>query len=109
MSFITHRRTRLYVCGIVVMLVGLSIVGLLSRRGFADDTETDDDVLLLQEKSKAYDLQVQRNVGGFGLLMSRWAGDIAQLGRPRPLALTVLIVSGLTTGCCFLAASRQRD
>ncbi len=109
MPSIQVRRLRLQVIGIVVLLAGLSIGGFIRWRSPQEDAETDDDVLVMQENSKAYEREVERNVGTFGLLMSQWSQAIAKLGQPRPLAMTFVLVSGLMAGGFFLAASRLRE
>ena len=74
-----------------------------------NDAPTDDDVLAEQMQSKIYQREVERNVGAFGALMAQWADALAELGKPKSLALTIMIVSCATAGGCFWVASRQRD
>ncbi len=108
MPFVTRRRTRLQFLGVVVLLVGLSVGGFIYWHGLRDGSG-DDDVLAAQDQSKAYDLAMQRNVGPVGLLMDRWSDKLAQLGRPKPLGIVIMVVSGLTAGGFFLTASRRSD
>ena len=108
MPLTTRRRTRLNVLGIVVLLAGFSVGAFLYWHGPQPDAE-EDDVLLAQEQTKAYDQAVQRNVGAVGLLMSRWSETISQLGRPGPLAIMIVAVAGVTAGGLFRAASRSRE
>ncbi len=108
MPFVSRRRTRLQIFGVVVLLVGLSVGGFIYWHGFRDESQ-DDDVLRAQDQSKAYDLAMQRNVGPVGLLMDRWSDKLAQLGQPKPLGIAIVVISGLTAGGFFLAASRRSD
>ena len=100
------RRARLNVIGLAVLLAGLGIGGLIYSQGGTDD---DDDVLAAQNQSKAYDQAVQRNIGAAGLLMDRWTQTLGKFTQPRPLAVTLILVSGVAAGGCFVAAARHRD
>ena len=102
-------RTRLNLTGFVVLLVGLSIGGWIYRHGLQDDAQADDDVLAMQDQSKAYDQAVQRNIGATGLLMARGTETLEKLTRPKPLAFLLMTVSGLAAGGFFVAAARRRD
>ena len=109
MAWTIWRRARLNALGIIVLLVGMGIGDLVYWLAGAPDAPTDDDVLAVQMESKAYQAAVERNVGTFGALMARWADAFAELGQPRPLAVTIMIVSCATAGGCFWVASRQPD
>jgi hypothetical protein len=52
--------------------------------------------------SKVYQRQVETMVGKFGLVSSEW---MRTLGEPKPMAITIIIVSILVTGDCFLIPS----
>ena len=108
-SFLSRRRTRLNVLGIVVLVVGLSIGGLLYRNSLQDDVQTDADILLAQEQFKGYDQAVQRNIGATGLLAVHATETLENLAKPRPLAILLMMACGVTAGCFFQAAARQRD
>ncbi len=101
------RRTRLNILGAVVLLIGLGIGGFIYWHSLQGDS--DDDVLAAQDQSKAYDQAVQRNIGATGLLMDRWTQNLSGLARPRPLAVALIVVSGVTAGGLFVAASRAKD
>ncbi len=109
MRSILRQRTRLNLLGILVLSAGLGIGGLLYRQSLRNDAEADDDVLAMQEQSNAYDQAVQRNVGATGLLMAHATQTLEKLTRPKPLAIVLVVVSGLAAGGCFRAASRRRD
>lgn len=100
-------RARLQRAGILILAAGLCVSGLLFWRSLRlDSSEDDEGTLREQEQSRAYELEMQKNVGPVGLLMSRWSGTLARLGEPRPLAVETLVVAGLVAGGCFRAASR---
>ena len=105
---LSHPRTRLNVLGTVVLLIGLVSGSLLYRSSLQDDAQTDEDVLAMQDQSKAYDQAVQRNVGATGLLMAHGTQTLEKLTRPRPLAIVLVTISGVAAGGFFLAASRRR-
>lgn len=79
---------------------------LLWRSLRVDPSHGDETTLREQEQSRAYELEMQKNVGPVGLVMSRWSGALARLGEPRPLAVEILVVAGLAAGGCFRAAFR---
>lgn len=107
MGFTIWRRARLNALGIIVLLVGLGTSGLIYWHAPTNDGLTDKEVLLEQSQSKAYHLGLERNVGSVGVLMAQWDDAIEELGQPRPLAVTITIVSCLTAAGCFWMASRQ--
>ena len=109
MPFTIWRRARLNALGIIVLLVGVGIGDLVYWLAGTDDAPTDDDVLAEQEQSKAYQADVERNVGPVGALMARWSDALAGLGQPKPLAITIMIVSCAAAGGCFWVAARQPD
>ena len=109
MAFTIWRRTRLNALGIIILLVGIGTGDLIYCLAKTDDAPTDDDVLALQVQSKAYQRAVQQNVGAFGALLSQWSDALAELGQPKPLAVTIMVVSCVTAGGCFWVASRQPE
>ena len=109
MAFTIWRRARLNSLAIIILLLGLGTGDLIYWRAGTDDAPTDDEVLADQEQSKAYQREIERNVGAFGALMARWSDSLAELGQPKPLALTIMIVSCAVAGGCFWVASRQPE
>lgn len=109
MALATRRRANLRTLGIIVLLAGLAAGAFTYWRAGADDATTDDEVLFEQEQSKAYQRELERNVGPFGALVARWEANIGELGQPRPLAVTIMVVSCAVAGGCFWAAARQTD
>ena len=106
MAFTIWRRARLNTLGVIVLLVGMSTGDLVYWLAGTHDTPADD-VLAEQMQSKAYQASVERNVGAFGALMAQWSDALAELGQPRPLAVTIMVVSCAAAGGCFWVASRQ--
>ena len=107
MAFTIWRRARLNALGIIVLLVGVGTGDLVYWLVGAHDAPTDDSVLAEQEQSKAYQAAVERNDGTIGALMAQWSDALAELGQPKPLAVTIMIVSCAAAGGCFWVASRQ--
>ena len=107
MAFTIWRRARLNALGVIILLVGVGIGDLVYWLKGTDDAPTDFDVLAEQMHSKAYERDVERNVGAFGALMAQWSDTLAELGHPKGLALTIMVISCATAGGCFWVASRQ--
>ena len=109
MAFTIWRRARLNAIGIIVLLVGLGMGDLIYWLARTDNTPGDDAIFAEQEQSKAYQREVERNVGKFGALMSRWSDAVAELGTPKGFAVALMAVSCVTAGGCFWVASRQPE
>ena len=97
------RRTLLNYTGLVILLAGLSAGVLIYRHAGsgADDEDVADSIYT----SRVYERNVEMYSGTFGLIMDQWTRDIAKLGRPRPLAMIISLISTLAAGGCFIAAS----
>ncbi len=99
----TRRRTRLQWAAVLVLAVGLGVSGFLFwRAGQADLAGGDEAALREQEQSRAYELEMQKNVGPVGLLMSRWS---EWLGSPPGVAVEVALAAALASGACFFLAT----
>ena len=109
MAFTIWRRARLNTLGVIILLMGVGTGDLVYWLAGSDDAPTDRDVLAEQKQSKVYEREVERNVGAFGALMARWSDALAELGEPKPLAVTIMVVSCAAAGGCFWVASRQPD
>jgi len=104
----TSRRTLLNYIGIFILLAGTGVGEFIYWRSFQGGSGTDDeDPLLSQYDSRVYQRDVQMYVGTFGLIMDQWSRAAAKLGEPRPLAITITVLSILTAGGCFMVASRM--
>ena len=109
MAWTIWRRARLNTLAVFILLAGVGGGDLLYWLAGKDDTPTDADVLAEQMQSKAYQREVERNVGAFGALLAQGSDAFAELGQPKPLAVTIMIVSCAAAGGCFWMASRQPD
>jgi len=103
----TSRRSFLNYTGIVILLVGMGVGEFIYWRslhaGSAGDGE---DPLQEQYDSRLYQREIQVNVGTFGLIMDQGSRAIANLAQPRPLAITITIISMAAAAGCFFVASR---
>jgi len=61
-----------------------------------------EDSLLAPEDSRRYAHNAELNFGKVGRLSDKARRMAAHLGEPKPLAVTVIVVSGLLAGGCFL-------
>jgi hypothetical protein len=101
------RRSLLNYIGIFILMVGMGVGEFIYWRGLQGGSGTDDgDPLLSQYDSRLYQRDVQRYVGTFGLIMDQWSRAAAELGQPKPLAITITVISMLAAGGCFMMASR---
>ena len=107
MAFTIWRRARLNALGMIVLLAGVGTGDLLYWLAGTDNAPTDAEALPMQTHSKAYERDLERNVGKFGVLMAQGSDALAELGEPKPLAVTIMIVSCVAAGGCFWVASRQ--
>jgi hypothetical protein len=102
------RRSLLNYIGLFILVAGMGIGEFIYWRSLQSGAEKDEgDPLLSQYDSRAYQRQVQMYVGTFGLIMDQWSRAIAKLGEPKPLAITITVLSMLAAGGCFIAASRM--
>ena len=94
-----QQRIRLQQAAVLVLAVGFGVSSFLFWRSADGDEAT----LREQEQSRAYELEMQKNVGPVGLLMSRWS---EWLGSPSGVAVEVMLVAVLAAGACFFLAVR---
>lgn len=109
MAFTIWRRARLNAIAIIILVAGLGTGDLVYWLARADDTTSDDAVLAEQEQSKAYQREVEHNVGKFGALLGQWSDALAGLGTPRGIAVTIMVLSCASAAGCFWVASRQPE
>lgn len=102
------RRSLLNYIGIAILVAGMGIGDFMYWRSLhgASGSE-DEDPLGSQYDSREYQREVQVNIGTFGLIMDQWARAIEKLGEPKPLAITIMVVSAVVAGGCFMTASRM--
>ena len=111
MQSMSARRSLLNNIGIAVLLIGVATGEFLywrsQQRG---DTDEDNSAEEQMYNSRTYTREVQMNGGTLGLLMDQWTRAAGKLGQPKPLAITIMVVSALSAGACFaVAAKMQRD
>ena len=108
MAFTIWRRARLNALGILILVMGIGTGSLLYWLAGRSDMSSDDDVLAEQQQSKAYQAQMERNVGAVGALLAGWSDTLAEFGEPKGIAVTTMVVSCAAAGGSFWVASRQR-
>jgi hypothetical protein len=101
------RRSLLNYIGLFILLAGISVGEFIYWRSLQSGSERDEDPLTSQYDSRAYQRQVQTYVGTFGLIMDQWSRAIAKIGEPKPLAITISVLSMIAAGGCFIVASRM--
>lgn len=102
------RRSLLNYIGLFILVVGMGLGEFIYWRSLQSGSEKDEgDPLSSQYDSRAYQRQVQTYVGTFGLIMDQWSRAMARLGEPKPLAITITVLSMLAAGGCFIVASRM--
>jgi hypothetical protein len=102
------RRSLLNYIGIFILMIGMGVAEFIYWRSLHGQAGSDEaNPLLSQYKSRVYQREVQRYVGTFGLIMDQLSRAAATLGEPKPLAITITVLSMLAAGACFLAASRM--
>ena len=105
----TSRRALLNYIGVLILLAGMGAGEFIYWRSLQGGSGTDaEDPLLSQYDSRVYQRDVRMYVGTFGLIMNQWSRAAAKLGEPRPLAITITVLSMLAAGGCFMLASRMR-
>jgi hypothetical protein len=105
---VTMRRSLLNYIGVFILIAGMSVGEFIYWRSSRDGSGTDDqDPLLSQYNSRLYQSDVKRYVGTFGLIMDQWSRATAKLGEPKPLAITIAVISLFAAGGCFMVASRM--
>jgi hypothetical protein len=112
MSFSSDHRALLHRCGAVILFVGICLGALIywsAPQGANVETAQSgyDDSPLSPDDSRRYAHDTEVNLGKVGALTDKWTRMAAHWGEPKPLAITILVVSALLAGGCFLAG-RQR-
>jgi hypothetical protein len=104
----TSRRSLLNYIGIFILLTGTGVGEFIYWRSLQAGSGTDDEEpLVSQYDSRVYQRDVQMYVGTFGLIIDQWSRAAAKLREPKPLAITITVLSMLAAGGCFLVASRM--
>jgi len=95
-------------CGAIILFVGICLGALIywsappavDAPGYADSALAPDD-----SRRYAHDTEVY--FGKTGALADKWTRTLADWGKPRPLGITIVLVSVLLAGGCFWAAQRR--
>jgi hypothetical protein len=64
---------------------------------------------LAPDDSRRYAHDTQVYFGKTGALADKWVRTMASSTQPKPLAITILVSSGLLAGGCFWVAQRSRQ
>ncbi len=100
----TSRRSLLNYIGVAILIAGMATGEFIYWRSLQAGAETDD--ADSPYNSRLYEQTMERTVGIFGVMMDQWSRSVAKLEEPRPLAITIVVVSMLAAGGCFMAAAR---
>ena len=100
------RRSLLNHVGIAILIIGVAVGEFIYWRS-QKNADVDDSVEEQMYNSRTYIRNVQVNLGTFGMLMDQWTRAAEKLGQPRPLAITIIVVSALSSGTCFAVAARM--
>lgn len=99
----TRHRALLQRCGAVVLFVGICLAALIywSAPMTPSPLMADDDASLPPEETRRYAHDTEVNFGKVGLLADK---GMRRLGEPKTLAITIVVVSGVLAGGCFLVS-----
>jgi len=100
--------------GVIILLIGVGISGFIYLRASqtggsrieASSDADDSDLPFSPEDSRKYGRALEMNVGKLGVLMDDWSRTWSKLGDPKPLAITIALLSILAAGACFTLAAR---
>ncbi len=90
--------------GIAILIIGMATGEFIYWRSLNRDSAADDGDSPYD--SRVYEQTIERTVGVFGLIMDEFSRGMAALKQPRPLAITIAVISMATAGGCFFVASR---
>jgi hypothetical protein len=99
------RRSFLNYIGIAILIMGMAAGEFIYWRSLRSDAT--DDEADSPYHSRVYEQTIERTIGVFGVIMDQWARGIAELKEPKPLAITIAVVSMVAAGGCFVAAGRM--
>lgn len=95
-------------CGAIILFAGICLAAFIywSAQPSTDATVYADSVLA-PDDSRRYAHDTQVYFGKTGALADKWTRMIATWGEPKPLAITIIVVSGLLASGCFWVARRE--
>jgi hypothetical protein len=99
------RRSLLNYIGVAILVFGMATAEFIYWRSLQQPPPPDD--VDSPYNSRDYEQTMEKTVGIFGVIMDGWSRSAAKLGEPRPLAITIGVVSLLAAGGCFAAAARM--
>ena len=97
-------RALLHRCGAVILFLGICLAAFIywSAPPATGSQAVYEDSPLAPEDSRRYAHDTEVNFGKAGVLGDKARRMAGQLGKPKPLAVTVIVVSGLLASGCFL-------
>ncbi len=107
-------RTALNLAGAVILLLGFASAALIwySQNGVGsgrdDERSANPSDALATSDSKKQTRQVEMYYGKTGVLIERWSEDLQTLTHGKGLAKTIVVVTSITAGVCFLIGTRFR-
>jgi hypothetical protein len=101
----TSRRSLLNYLGIAILITGLAAGEFIYWRSLQQATPPED--ADSPYNTRVYEQTIERTIGVFGVIMDQWSRSAAKLKEPKPLAITIVVVSMVAAGGCFLAAARM--
>jgi hypothetical protein len=99
----TSRRSLLNYIGIAILITGVATGEFIYWRSLQNDSAADDGESPYD--SRVYEQTIERTIGVFGVIMDQWSRSLGKLKEPKPLAITIVVVSILAAGGCFMAAA----
>lgn len=103
----TDHRALFRRCGSIILFAGICLAAFVYWSApSGTDTVVSADSALAPDDSRRYAHDTQVYFGKTGALADKWTRTVASWGQPKPLAITIIVVSGLLAGGCFLAARR---
>jgi len=98
------RRALLNYVGLFILIAGMGTAEVIYWRSLHQEAG---DFVDSPYDSRVFEQTMERTVGVFGLLMDEWSRGVAKLEEPKPLAITIAVVSMMAAGGCFFVASRM--
>jgi hypothetical protein len=97
-------RSLLNYLAIAILILGMATAEFIYWRALQNPAPVAD--LEDPYNSKVYEQTLERTIGAFGVIMDDCDRAFADLKEPRPLAITIAILTAATSSACFLTATR---
>jgi hypothetical protein len=99
------RRALLHRCGAVILFVGICLGAFVYWSAPPSASQSVyDDSMLAPEDSRRYAHDTEVNFGKTGVIGDKAMRTVSRLGEPKPLAITIIVISVLVSGGCFYAS-----